>query len=126
MINENELRNNVLVYRIEENYEPLKEKKVIAWDTSIWYGIGDCVDRLENYEPIPLTEEWEVKFGFEQTSEYSIELNISGYCLEVQFKWGNKTFYNGAEIKPLLYVHQLQNLYFSLTQTELEIKQSKP
>ena len=73
-------------------------------------------------KPIPLTKEWLVKFGFEiyggHWSNGSIRMLISptvsggdiilspylGYALEIK------------------HVHQLQNLFYALTQKELEIK----
>tara|TARA_R110000796_G_scaffold95908_2_gene201357 strand:- start:694 stop:1041 length:348 start_codon:yes stop_codon:yes gene_type:complete len=72
-----------------------------------------------NYKPIPLTEEWLVKFGFEklkgwddmfyfEIDDFQIyEYNVSGYE------------YDDFNIKN---VHQLQNLYFALTNEELTIK----
>ena len=74
---------------------------------------------LKNVKPIPLTEEWLVKFGFEklegwdnmyyfQIGNFQVyEYNVSGYD------------YDGFNIK---HVHQLQNLYFALTNKELAIK----
>lgn len=78
----------------------------------------------ENYEnecePIPLTEEWLVKFGFENF--YNEFLSSNGYfdlifnddkvSLRVEGQWLS------LEIK---YVHQLQNLYFALTNEELTL-----
>lgn len=73
-------------------------------------------------EPIPLTEDWLVKFGFENLYDtrwqnYSVDLfgDSEGYWLlsEERTNWP----------KPIKYVHQLQNLYFALTGKELEINQ---
>ena len=74
------------------------------------------------YHPIPLTEEWLVKFGFEYTeihegfNQYRKDLlNLSitpnGFEIFLTFKWIN-----------IKHVHQLQNLYFALTGEELTIK----
>ena len=77
------------------------------------------VDKLD---PIPLTEEWLLKCGFNQnilcwvcdkfTIAGSVEHGyvLTGYCLENIFPVN------------VFYVHQLQNLYFALTGKELEIK----
>ena len=78
-------------------------------------------------EPIPLTEEWLLKFGFE---EYEFEDEIFGYVLndfgyvnEFQFMIRIFIDFEGILIqKPIKYVHQLQNLYFALTREELTIK----
>ena len=89
-------------------------------------------------KPIPLTDEWMVKLGFEINDDLGDEIyyqmpeikNGYGIC----FDHNDITFYkyygNGAEnVHTLIYdekhlqsVHQLQNLYFSLTNTELKLK----
>ncbi len=71
-------------------------------------------------KPIPLTEEWLLRFGFEwygritgwTINEHSI--NEKNGCFEFCI---NKEF--SVELK---YVHQLQNLYFALTGEELTLK----
>jgi len=66
------------------------------------------------YKPIPLTEEWLVKFRFRcydnkwDTDEIIIMKNGDGYLY-----LANQLHVN------LFYVHQLQNLYFALTGKEL-------
>jgi hypothetical protein len=87
-------------------------------------------DSLENsdgcIEPIPLTEEWCIKFGFQKDLENTIYKNINKHCflcyddnivllLEEENNWC---------ITKVKYVHQLQNLYFALTNEELTIKQT--
>jgi len=69
-----------------------------------------------------LTEEWLLKFGFKlglnssihKRQDYDLEniINISCYSGEYQ------VFING-NLLVIKYVHQLQNLYFALTNTEL-------
>lgn len=75
--------------------------------------------------PLPLTEEWLLKFGFgKQAPQWNI-LNV--YYGKGQLRI---TFYNekdfmvsiGAEpIRKDLYVHEIQNLYFALIGEELTI-----
>lgn len=89
---------------------------------------GDIVNDslIDSFEPIPLTEEWLFKFGVEQggydllfwTKESSMGIfTISGHT-----DIGFGVRYND-EIEPQLkYVHQLQNLYHSLTGEELVLK----
>ena len=89
-------------------------------------------------EPIQLTEEWLIKFGFEKDREvYNLGIpvfvknnfriwdnrdkveyeKILGYSDSSDFK-----FIYSKNIQPYIkYVHQLQNLYFSLTGEELKI-----
>jgi hypothetical protein len=78
---------------------------------------------IEDFEPIPLTEEWLIKFGLKQSN-----LDIKRFYLlgtDLYFFNNKKIIFNAESSSlyvELKYVHQLQNLYFSITQTELEIK----
>jgi len=79
----------------------------------------EATNPYEYIQPIPLTEEWLVKFGFK------IDTDLKN-CLVKSGLWFNKTnmecTYCGAKLKKIKYVNQLQNLYFALTGTELTIK----
>jgi hypothetical protein len=79
------------------------------------------------YEPIPLTEEWLLKFEFEKKNNQYI---LDDYCVELifdktgwlmgEFDFNVDNFnYIGTNIN---YIHQLQNLYFALTGEELILK----
>jgi hypothetical protein len=77
-------------------------------------------------KPIPLTEEWLLKFGFEkkyQTFEFK-GLNIDGTVVHFSFdKWCSEYDIENCDFIEIpaecKYVHQLQNLYFALTNEEL-------
>lgn len=72
-------------------------------------------------EPIPLTEEWLLKFGYELTPLRTYLQPNSGNF--IWFEKGMKCVIAGEFYVPILkYVHQLQNLYFALTNEELIIK----
>lgn len=85
---------------------------------------------LEDCEPIPLTEEWLLKFGFEIiiNNEYNCKMYVKyfdgtdyiGVDAE-DFSLG--TYLNNkiahAPRPTFMSVHQLQNLYFALTNEEL-------
>lgn len=81
-------------------------------------------------KPIPLTEEWFLKFGF--TRHWEDFYNDVIYIKKVtddytEFEWGvyPNELGSGIQIKnsiKLKYVHQLQNLYFALTGEELILK----
>jgi hypothetical protein len=88
---------------------------------------------LEKLQPIPLTEEWLLKFGFElETDDGDVKYyEIQRFWYYVIFDHGDvrldiKTgknithtvFYMDERFQ---YVHQLQNLYFALTGEELTI-----
>jgi hypothetical protein len=74
---------------------------------------------LESIQPIPLTEEWLLKFGFEKKKDvYFIKRGIRLYPIR-------DLYYRGEfPIKrDIIFIHQLQNLYFALMGEELTIKQ---
>lgn len=85
--------------------------------------------KWEDTKPIPLTEEWLVKFGFSILTENSAGKQY-GYVVDHVFdsnltltywettKDAGKFFRGKLEIK---LVHQLQNLFFALTGEELEL-----
>lgn len=72
---------------------------------------------LEDIDPITLTEEWLLKFGFDipyqfVASKGEIHLAIEqGIC---------RYYVNSEYWKDIDYVHSLQNLYFALTGEELK------
>ena len=80
---------------------------------------------FDGYEPIPLTEEWLVKFGFERRQHQQgmhfkyhtvwIGNNRNGRCFILK-----RT--HGRRIRRVKHVHQLQNLYFAITCEELTTK----
>lgn len=88
-------------------------------------------DVLENLFPIKLTKEWLLVFGFVQDKiDKSFVLNSFSIFLDKRIKdniylksidgFGNFTW-NAASGLKVQYVHQLQNLYFALTNEELKI-----
>ena len=80
----------------------------------------------KDLSPIPLTEEWLLKIGFENDLEISHNVYFKKHFYleypkdEVGYNFGWFGVLETA-IK-CKYVHELQNLYFILTGTELEIK----
>ena len=93
-----------------------------------------CYETL--IEPIPLAEEWLQKFGFIENIKdvpyqpsYSINIRLTIFYLRPSYKggyyWGFMNDGKDCELNDVLnikYVHELQNLYFVLTNQELEIK----
>ena len=114
MIQANELRIGNLIKHVSKKDEYLETD----------------VQRLANvsrnpipYKPIPLSEEWLLKFGFKYDKPHDL---FSKYGFDIQLLDDGIEFYigeYGSYFTLLNYVHQLQNLYFALTQTELELKQ---
>lgn len=82
------------------------------------------------YQPIPLTEEWLVKFGFEnQISKWrtksidstcEIDIHLTDMSVLLNISGGNES--ESTSLNHIKHVHQLQNLYFALTDEELETK----
>jgi len=77
-------------------------------------------------QPIPLTDEWLKKFGFEICREIGgWEAKMNGVFLWRGEDWNYWT-YSTVDVScneidiVLKYVHQLQNLYFVLKENELE------
>ena len=99
------------------------------------YGItGECVilqDALTNkvvpfneLSPVSLTEHWFLEFGFafkktEKSNSYSKDSFRANFVTDGRFKGKMFLIYanamNWADCDVNLYVHKLQNLYFSLT-----------
>jgi hypothetical protein len=77
------------------------------------------------YKPVPLTEEWLLKFGFE-TSKWddnnSLRKMIGSNDYTIVFYSNDICEIGGVITKKIEFVHQLQNLYFALTGEELTIK----
>ena len=85
--------------------------------TMDWY---DKTHKDSYCEPIPLTEEWLVKFRFESNGSqfwyksYDYTVDTRGNKFVVHSDYSTPSY--GTEVK---YVHQLQNLYYALTGEEL-------
>lgn len=92
--------------------------------------------RLNRIKPIPLTEEWLLKFGF-TIRDKNYSLNYGGESMRYAFLDNPKNifilYFHGrhgfnvyesrrSEDYCIQYVHQLQNLYFALTNKELTLK----
>lgn len=84
------------------------------------------------FEPIPLTEEWLLKFGFrmekgadffycKRTKMPNVTLEVNLNFRVILFDRKRKVF---TDIKYTKYVHQLQNLYFALTGEELKLNEN--
>ena len=119
---------------ISINFGNRDDGKVITVD-----GVSDCEIYNEEYgyspcnefNPIPLTEQWLLDFGFNQSIEgqwyihfdemcLTIYEDLPQYIVEIHDMEMDKS---SIFLKSIQYVHQLQNLYFALTQEELILKE---
>jgi hypothetical protein len=77
----------------------------------------------DEVQPIPLTEEWLVKFGIEKDEDLESEypFDFGSFLPFTRYSPIKKEMTNAdwMNSKPLEYVHQLQNLYLALTGEEL-------
>lgn len=111
--------------------------------------IDCCIFESENFSeyidfkdvsPIPLTEDWLKKFGFKSVEypEGTIDerekykenagkhwfWRIPDCPINLRIKEGMKLLIlESINLEHIKYVHQLQNLYFALTEKELTLKQ---
>ena len=118
---------------VTHNYFPTEPKAVTGFkaekSTELIFINDPSFDviNIEQVKPIPLTEEWLLKLGFDKLISKSKGFKSDSYtytgkcCFIVNFDgkrlWTN--FWQGTEYE---YVHQLQNLFYALTGTELTIK----
>lgn len=75
------------------------------------------------YKPIPLTEEWLIKFGFEYRRLTGYYVKNDFYCFfgDTDETRGKIIFASNFRKRIFIqYVHQLQNIYFALTNEELK------
>lgn len=122
---ENELRIDNYVKETIEN-EIVQIASIIQVENEIFdFEVKDENGMFSNVqdeiEPIPLTEQWLLKFGFEKC-EYSIpDLFINK---KLRIKQDSRGFWISACYNFILikHIHQLQNLYFVLTGDELTLK----
>lgn len=88
--------------------------------------------KYNEIEPIPLTSEWLLKFGFEKTTgltwslshekTYSVYRKSGLAYNEIKVEW----WYGGILLKKQPdSVHELQNLYYALTGEELTIQEKE-
>lgn len=122
-------QNTFLLLRIEaleqENQRlnnELRKVKDVALDGKI--GKRFFILNTDIIKPIPLTEEWLLKFGFETSNRIDLgELKPCYVIFSLALMIRHNSFFidwigGNTELK---YVHQLQNIYFALTGSELQI-----
>ena len=96
---------------------------------------ADFLHKIDEIQPIPLTDEWFIKWGFFKDGEYwSKEIDDYKYCFRYRDWAKNWAFYQEFTDSPFIeddgkkypisfdieHVHQLQNLWFALLHKEIE------
>lgn len=109
------------------------EREIVTMQTTYEY-LRLIHNGNKNFKPIPLTEEWFLKFGFEKLAtdepffkRHKIEVlkySKGNFFLlggnHITYGIGLHDIWQGMEIN-IQHVHQLQNLYFALTNEELTL-----
>ena len=132
---------NFVEYQRNDILTELKQVKGVDWGGDsifIEYYSQDGSQypiNKKHFKPIPLTEEWLVKFGFKideykgfDRGSHNVVYSIGSFNIAIEddnfylwFEVDEDNWYNVKSVK-VDFVHQLQNLYFALTQEELKIK----
>jgi len=99
------------------NYVYRNDILVTVDEQTFW----DMKNNPEQYKPVPITEDWLEKLGF------AVHWRKKQGVLQTYFKNGNRfhvtnsgNIVYGFKSKMLFGVHELQNLYFALTNQELK------
>jgi len=86
---------------------------------------NEDIERYDSFESIPITEDWLIKLGFDyypENQSYQLDTNL-GFNL-----WGRDGIiniyseYSDQIGEDMLFIHQIQNCVFALTQQPLTIK----
>lgn len=83
------------------------------------YETSEYCQKIENIKPIRLTEDWLLKFGFEKKQIFYYKDKVSVKIWDVHKELEFIVFLKDSHINNVEYVHQLQNLFFALTNEEL-------
>lgn len=127
------MQGNYIKYIYSEN----EYSEVVGFDSENIYlnHITHDFVMFEDCEPIPITEEWLLNFGFRNINTYNdYHVYVSpdnDYHLQIDVRINNGEYIildnsvkdlSDFALIPIKYVHQLQNLYFALTGKQLTIK----
>jgi hypothetical protein len=110
LLDENEVAEICYISENDLGFERLSDKE---------YFQGNAI------KPIPLTEEWLLKFGFELEDDkiyYHLDSYEDIYITKTSYSFSiyNATHFTNIK-QGIKHVHQLQNLYFALTNEELKL-----
>lgn len=126
--------NNVVLYcNVLHRIEAIDEDSGVKLESYKDYYLGYFV-WFDDIKPVEITEEYLLKFGFCKRSagiltDYSISIESEYSQTNIRASFKNGKFErcmlydidDGSIGLEIIYVHQLQNLYFALTGKELSI-----
>jgi hypothetical protein len=122
MITANELRIGNIVDYFSESADTWLDNHCLTANDIL------CLDdrTVDRANPIPLTEEWLIRFGFEKeeinTRQGSTEMGFVKSIMMVLK--ANENYYAAPYGFPnanIMHIHTLQNAFFALTQNELTL-----
>ena len=127
MILTTELRRGNLVFDINGNVNYVYQIYSTGVELAENMQGGDDIDaREEEIFPIPITEEFLLKFGFEYRTDTGYDgwysPPIAGESIRI-FEVENGWYKFQSSTTVIKYVHRLQNFIFEMTDKELELKQ---
>jgi hypothetical protein len=113
-----------MVHAIEPDRIAISEKITTIFESGE-PATGQSFMLLSGIEPIELTEEWLKRLGFKRKNN-AWELAVGGTDFSLWNPPGDLEIrLNDTILCPKTeYVHQLQNLYFALTNSELTLKET--
>lgn len=118
----NELRIGNWVYSAIDSKQPIKVPPIMIAQLS------KNEDKEHNIKPIPITEDWLLRFGFELNNirvKFWTEDRYPQWSLKVlkikKNNVGDFMLDGFGFFLHIKYIHQLQNLYFALTGEELKL-----
>ena len=103
----------------------IEKVKAIGIEGYVWFDEERNLS-VELCQPIPLTEDWLLNFGWELDHNSNDLKSFINYKLDldaINFSPSRNEFYYNCweESKCPKYVHELQNVYFALTGEELTL-----
>lgn len=127
----NELRIGNYVYFKHCDYDVSTPRKINYTLNPNLVGLERIsVNRIEynNIDPIPLTEEWLLKFGFNYSDDEKCFMSLKvfrtfKFISDYSNNFSTVTYRLNDTTNEIKYIHQLQNLYFALTGEELTLNE---
>jgi len=84
---------------------------------------GQFHSAYSDLKPIPISEEWLIKFGFVLVVKQGNQGEFRVYQLnEITYNTNHGWWWKHHLTVQPKYIHELQNLFFAITGTELELK----
>lgn len=107
-----------------QDYDKTKILVVENIDSTLKYkelnGTESSSNHITNLKPIEISEDWLIKIGYEKTGSF-YRISKSRFAEVYVSSEGIDVCVHSVTLDHIQYVHQLQNLYFSLTGRELTV-----